>query len=109
MSNEHHTLAGTTASQYLGEGRHLVNGDFWTPVRANIGRNPGKARVGSVGVLSPQAGGAADKAASSLIETQKAVRRFRNPNASANSHAGSPFEIELLGVRVAGRRHFAEP
>jgi hypothetical protein len=28
MSKEHHTLAGTTARQYLNQGRHLVNGVF---------------------------------------------------------------------------------
>jgi hypothetical protein len=84
MSNEHHTPAGTTASQYLGERRHLVNGGRGGQIWEEFGGISGKDAKGG---LSAKAGGAADKAASSLVEPQETTRRFRNSDAAADSHS----------------------
>jgi hypothetical protein len=106
MSNEHHTLAGTRARQYLGERRHLVNGGLGGKVGEEFSGFSVKAAKGG---LRAKAGSAADKAASSLVKPQKTMRRFRNPNTVADPHADVSFEIELFGVRAARRCEFAEP
>jgi hypothetical protein len=61
------------------------------------------------GQLGVQAGRAAYEAASTFIETQQAVRGFRDSDAAADSHSHGPVEIEPFGVSLARGCRFSEP
>ena len=107
MSNEHHTLAGTTAIRYLKHGLHLVNGVF---LCRGEGRISGKSCTGdALPYLRVETGSAADESAPAFVKAQKSMRGARDTDAAADSHAHAAIKVEILGVRGALRRDLAQP